>query len=156
MKNPTSQQVQTVIDHFERVLPQATLDNHLDMKEVKVKDGCYDCGTVHCHAGWYAVAKKAYFDKFDYHSFNYLDGIALMVDDLGFQNKYELCKWLRTRVGVTTWGNENSIDIFYKKEAFYHPKKRPEGAQNLQHIIDHWKEVKERLVQLESKNFAHA
>ena len=81
MQNPTSQQIQTVIDNFEKVLPQATLENHLDMKEEQVRNGSYDCGTVHCHAGWYAVAKKDYFDKYDHNTIGYQDGISLICKD---------------------------------------------------------------------------
>lgn len=160
MNIPTPQQVQEVIDNLSKILPQAHSNESLDMMEVSVRNGSYDCGTVHCHAGWYAVARLDYFFKHGFKgSVNYTDGIDLLCKDLGFRNKFKLAEWLGHIDGVRAWGNDQSLFLFKKKSAFYHPVKRPEGAKNLQHIIDHWIEVKERLVQMENlkphKNHHH-
>jgi len=48
------------------------------------------------------------------------------------------------------WGNTNGNAMFIFEEAFI-SKDRPNGAENFQDIINHWKEVKKRILKLENK-----
>lgn len=157
MRNPTSEQVQKVIDNLVSVLPLtfnkkgAVRKGHLDMAEGDVKNMCGDeeihtCGTTHCHGGWYAVAAcdttRNYVD--------YMHGADKMARDLGFRNSGDLERWADTTRDI--WGNESGYDMFdaYGEMAFYDKTCRPKGAKKLSDIIDHWRGVKKRLEELEN------
>ncbi len=157
MKHPHSSQVLSVINNFLKVLPLAKKEGHLNMAEYRVqsKDGCslggsHTCGTVHCHAGWYAIANKekiGFTHKDGYVGFD--KGYNVMCADLGFKYDKGLRLWADQNPEI--WGNDSGERMFYSAGAFIHPIKRPNGALNLQHIIDHWQEVYERLLILEGK-----
>lgn len=154
-----SENILKVINNFKKVLPLATEENHLRMDTTTVCDIGYKCGTIHCHAGWYAVERYDWrlYKKHDRVSFWH--GIKLMCDDMGlFPEKTDylsyyagnspLCKWVKANPEL--WGSECG-EIFASAMAFYHPIKRQNGAENLQHIIDHWTEVYDRVVLEEKK-----
>jgi len=132
------QQVQIVIDNFKKVLPMAIEENHLDMQNPFVNSGNHTCGTTHCHGGWYAIAVfNTKLKKVNYH-----DGAAMIAEHLGFANEGFLEEWAYNH--PVTWGNLNGNEMFTDAIAF-ESRTRPKGAQNLQDIIDHWEEVKNRL-----------
>lgn len=133
----TKAQVQTVIDNFRKVLPMAVQENHLDMLEEDVNLDGYKCGTVHCHGGWYAVATLDLNQSLDFS-----DGATKMAEHLGFDNYLSLEDWAEENPGL--WGNSRGETMFVFPSAFK-SESRPEGAQNLQDIIDHWSEVQSRL-----------
>lgn len=135
---PTKQQVQIVIDNFEKVLPLANKMNSLDMTEGRVKSEIHKCGSIHCHGGWYAVST---YDLSKEH-IRYLAGANIMANDLGFDDYVDLKIWADTNPDI--WGNKHGIEMFLNKEAFI-SSNRPFGAQTLQDIINHWKEVQTRL-----------
>lgn len=143
-----SENILKVIDTFKKVLPLATRKNHLDMGEtfIKQKDLGHKCGTVHCHAGWYGVAK---FDLSKEPVVTYLKGADAIAQDLGFKRtkngtpRYGLSDWAGQNPNI--WGNPFGDRIFSHEIAFMNFEKRPQGAETLQHIIDHWQEVYERV-----------
>lgn len=129
----------------------ATLDKHLDMRESAVNYN-HTCGTIHCHGGWYAVAVC---DVRGRRNVSFIDGAAEMARELGFYHPDNhaalsmLSMWAYQNPKI--WGNERGGDMFGSKLAFTHPVKRRCGAENLQHIIDHWEEVYERVKELEEQ-----
>jgi hypothetical protein len=132
----TKEKVQLVIDNFKKVLPMATLANHLNMNQALVN--CfYECGTVHCHAGWYAVAACNLEMDLDYG-----DGAYKLATDLGFFSSMDLKLWVSNNPEL--WGNDEGLLMFTDKIAFK-SKGRPNGAETLQDIISHWEEVRDRL-----------
>lgn len=143
MQHPTSKAVFEVVERFKSVLPLATLPRHLQMGVSKVNECGHECGTVHCHGGWYAVAVLPIADA----EFGFQDGSERMAKDLGFESDMQLEEWASKFPEI--WGNERAMGMFCDCTAFIHIKKRPRGALNLQHIIDHWQEVGERLLDLE-------
>lgn len=128
----------------------AKREDHLNIREPNVNRSGYKCGTVHCVAGWYAVGAINLRKK----GLTYQDGVYKINRDLGFTNIYfisasELEIWASLNRNV--WGNDNGHFMFSNAIAYYHPTKRPNGALNLQHIIDHITEVYERTLILEAK-----
>lgn len=132
---------------FNKIFGKDTIkEKRLDMGEGKVNQN-HPCGTVHCHGGWYAVAACSLRQKL-----TYLDGATKMAKDLGFSSvfsKEDLETWASTNTEI--WGNRNGSNMFGGKMAFHHQTKRPQGALNLQHIVDHWTEVYERVKAIEDK-----
>ena len=150
MKHPHSSKVLEVIKAFESVLPMAIRENHLNMSTANVNCGTYACGTVHCHAGWYAIAKGLHLNE----GISYSDGVIKMCKDLGITDGGDFWDspieaWASKNKDI--WGNRGGNVMFSNRIAFKHPTKRPKGAENLQHIIDHWREVYERLLDMEQK-----
>lgn len=137
-----SKNILKVIDNFKKVLPMAKMEGHLNMAAPEVNCRGHICGTVHCHGGWYAVAACSLKRKITFDT-----GANKMARDLGFFNAEKLEDWMCDHPEI--WGNSHAHSIFSWETAFYHEEKRPIGAENLQHIIDHWQEVYERLRALE-------
>src|SRR5260221_665185 len=148
MKHPTSESIYRVIENFKKVLPLATREDHLDMMEGVVCNNLHKCGTIHCHAGWYIISKIGII-KNNKSNIDYNYGAEAMAKDMGFVNS-EMLKDFFVKYNKL-WGNENAEEMFTGGMAFYHHKKRLEGAINLQHIIDHWTEVAERVKALEAQ-----
>jgi len=167
MQHPSSDQVQKVISKLESVLPLARHPLHLDMSQGVVNRHGYSCGSIHCHGGWYAIAtlglrKRNFLLEyiFPQPKVDYRDGAAFMAADLGFihtithrptenerTNGYnQITHW--ARIHSTIWGNEQGAYMFSHGDAF-RTINRPNGALCLQGIIDHWKEVRSRLVAME-------
>lgn len=136
MHTPTKQQWQTVIDNLKKVLPIANNEESLDMSETNV------CNTVNCVGGWYVIATKGYIQEGDDEGFSYRRGTKEIANILGFKNDDSLENFLSQNDDL--WGNVAGGGIFSDEEAYYHPTKRPEGAQTLQHVIDHFEEVRDR------------
>ena len=159
-----------VIENLERMLPYAQNNGSLDMScgTVSTEKGKNLCGTTQCHGGWYAIAALSYKKRKE--GVEYDDGANKMAKHLGFKESvskrqtdvYEkgqmieasdkLCSWANKNPEI--WGNTDGNIMFscYGRMAFYHETKRPDGALTLQHIVDHWKEVYERLWKMENPN----
>ena len=144
----TSKKVFEFVEIFERILPYAQHDGALDMGEDCVSetpefDGrSHKCGTIHCHAGWFCLAKQ-----WDGES-EYLPG-----EYVYYQRGSDLI-WLHFGpYGIPglmdknphIWGNRYGADMYRDKRAFI-SKERPDGAETLQDIVDHWGEVGIRLL----------
>jgi hypothetical protein len=144
MKNPTIKQVAFVIDKLKLVREQASQECALDMDETRVRNKEYDCGTVHCVGGWYAVAnlnRKAIKNKFDeghvaYGHIDYVDGANLMAKDLGFADHYELEDWANKNPKI--WGNERGRFMF--TDEFSYDNAGFDG------VIAQWELVKQNLI----------
>lgn len=137
---PTKAQWQVVIDNLKKVLPLATREDHLNMGYGGVNTWGHVCGTMHCVGGWYAVATL---DKRQ--ELTYEDGVLQMSKDLGFTMRgsfYVIRRWASNN--PTMWGNDDGAKMFLFPSAYYHKDKRPNGALNLQHVIDHFEEVRDR------------
>jgi len=147
-KNPTSENVSKVIANFEKVLPKATRQDHLKMLTPHVNCMGHECGTIHCHGGWYAVATCDSSKPLDFRS-----GIIKMSEDLGFDidgdffTRTEFIEdWAKYNPEI--WGNNNGTYMFSNRLAF-ESEDRPGGAYSLNDIISHWKEVRDRLITIE-------
>lgn len=142
MNHPTSQQILRVINNFKKVLPLTTLPAHLQMMEGAVNIN-HSCGTVHCHGGWYAVAACNVDEPLCF-----TDGAKKLSNDLSFNDWFALELWARNN--YTIWGNNYGENMFSGRIAFK-SSDRKDGAMNLQHIIDHWTEVYERILKIENE-----
>jgi hypothetical protein len=138
MTHPKSSDVLKVIEGFKKVLPKA---GRLDMGQCAVNVG-HTCGTVHCHAGWFAVAVCDLNKRLDYSH-----GRDAMAEILGLRPE-DITQWAHRFPDV--WGNNFGLYMFGASYAFFHSEKRPDGAVHLQHIVDHWTDVYERLKALEA------
>lgn len=149
MQQVKSIDVKKIIDLFKKVLPMAIIENHLNMSQAYVNYGSdsmpCECGTIHCHGGWFAIAASLHLNNY----VSYLDGAEEMASILGLKNYSGLVYWARANPSI--WGNDDGFGMFCCQYAFYNPEKRRNGAENLQHIVDHWQEVHDRLVILENK-----
>jgi len=155
-----------VITNLEKVLPYAQSECSLNMDRgtVSAEKGKNLCGTAQCHAGWYTVATFPAKQRMD-NNVDYYDGAVKMGKHLGFKSKkiiddeglpdiidehMALTDWAGKNPEI--WGNRDGALMFEcdGEMAFYHVEKRPYGAETLQHIVDHWKEVYARLLALEN------
>lgn len=107
MKNPSSAQLKTIIENFDKVLPHAEFDGHMKMRETEIDP---KCGTPMCHGGWYAAAAEA--NHFDHYS----EGADLMANDLGFDCRKELEEWARNNSHL--WGGNRGLYMFSNLCAF--------------------------------------
>ena len=143
--NLKSKNLQKLIDLLEGILPIAEKrDDHLDMGEMRVRNkNGYQCGTIHCFAGWVQVAimqkEKKINDGFSYDYHSGRRNINKILELSSFES------WAEKNPKL--WGNYLGSHLFVHKISF-RSKKRPFGANNLRDIIDHLKEVKARLVKI--------
>jgi len=147
MKHPTSKQVFAVVANFKSLKPRRSfigfkIPMELDMKAATVNEDGRLCGTIHCHAGWYAVAVCNLKERL-----NYTSGVERLQYDLGFETYYTIEIWAEQYSNI--WGNGFGRAMFSDALAFYHQEKRPNGAKDLNDIINHWQEVGERLLAME-------
>lgn len=140
----TAERVGVLIKNFERILPHAKSDEHLDMKEwlVSSRFHGHQCGTTHCHAGWYLLAKEwdfksDYLEEPDGTGWRYGSGELALAKDLGFKSAFDLTTWADRYPKI--WGNREGARMFDSTSAF--------GVNifSLKDIIDHWRGVQERL-----------
>lgn len=151
MKNPTSKKVGYLINKLKSVENLASKEGALNMNVAQVSGGKdnYKCGTVHCHAGWYAVANKRHKvikKEIERGYCGYTDGVELMCTDLEFNhyNKDEeisLVAWAIENPKI--WGNNSGKDMFRLEKAFNYP--------GFCGIIRHWQDVRDRLLKIESE-----
>lgn len=152
-----SKNVLKVIRNFEKAMelyPQGMLN--MASTRVNVE---HTCGTVHCHAGWYAIGASVAVRE-NRALMIYTGGAIMMAEDLEILNR-DLPVYNNYRsdfmppLGYTSvpmwaeknpelWGNVQGTHMFGYRSAFW-SEKRPLGALSLQDIIDHWKEVYERI-----------
>ena len=143
MKNPTIKQVNFVIEKLQLVREQASEYGAFDMIENRVysKKHKHECGTVHCTAGWYAVAnsdRQVIKDKINQGCVDFRDGADLMAIDLGFDNTYDLKCWAYENPEI--WGNEDGRWLFAKDEAY--------NTSGFEGVIAQWQLVKQNLIEL--------
>lgn len=141
----TSEKIFKVAERLYSILPYAQHEGALDMYEpdVSVKPDIglcrvHPCGTIHCHGGWYYLAKnwdrKSTFIPF-YDSVGYGSGVDEISTDLGFKGAdYDVQRWARDNPEI--WGNPNGGCMFNSAGAFNY-----EGKLTLEKIAEHWVEV---------------
>jgi hypothetical protein len=146
MKNPTVEQVNFVIEKLQLVRERATKKDAFDIEVGRVYDeeDEYECGTVHCVAGWYAVAnsdrefikdgiKEGYVD--------FKDGANLMAIDLGFGfgGDYALKCWAKDNPKI--WGSVKGFEMFESASAY--------SNSGFDGVIAQWRLVRDNLIELE-------
>lgn len=139
MKHPTKLQMQLVIKKFESVLHLAKSERNFNILVPYVQHEYYTCGTVHCVAGWYAVAcrwRRFILFKFKGVRIDFNHGANWIAQDLGFRNPTDLRQWARGNPQI--WGNPYGWFMFNLVDAW-------NCATTLQEVIDHLKAVKSRL-----------
>ena len=144
MRSPTIKQVSYVIKKLKSVREQARKKGAFNMSEERVYNDIHDCGTVHCVAGWYAVAnlrRKAIKDKIEKGRVDYSDGADLMSIDLGFTDKFDLKDW--AEVNPKIWGNEDGDEMF--DSLFSYDNTGFDG------VIAQWELVKQNLLQIKKE-----
>ena len=163
----TSKKVYELVEIFER-LPRRFFDyGHLDMWRPDIySDGScskeYSCGTEHCFAGWFLIAKhfsEIRDGKFvsgpfkDKHKVIFTRGIRALhehffpdADNSVFYEKD--CEYnIFTSFNEDIWGNSHQSGMFKHSDSFT-PRNKI-SAVTLGEIVDHWAEVAMRLQILE-------
>ena len=143
MKNPTVKQVNFVIGRLLLVKNDALKEGAFDIAENRVysKKSGYECGTVHCVAGWYVVAnlhRKEIKDRVNKGYVDYNAGTKLMANDLGFIDKFELRDWAHDNPKI--WDNLNGYDMFTDELAYNNP--------GFEGVISQLRLVKQNLIEL--------
>ncbi len=139
MHIPTKTQWQTVIDNFKKVLPMATMDKHLDMKECVVHQsktvfgGGHKCGTIHCMGGWYAIAVLSK-EELQKSYVSYTQGTQRMAEDLGFNEVTDLEWWAEKTPAI--WGNVYGFSMFSNEAAYNYAKTLAEAVAYLEGVRD--------------------
>jgi hypothetical protein len=145
MKNPTIKQVEYVIEKLESVIEQACEEDAFDIGETRVYDNKkdkYECGTVHCVGGWYAVAnlrRRAIKDKFNEGFIGFSDGAKLMAKDLGFAYRCDLENWAYENPEI--WGNKKGYFMFDNLFSY--------DDEGFDGVIAQWQLVRDNLIELE-------
>lgn len=150
MKHPTKEAVIKIASVFEELASTET--NKVQMSRVNIERT--ECGTVACHAGWYAFNHLS--NKFKWHKYHELDereflsaidrhiswrdGSDLIAKDLGFTCMSDVEKWAEENPDI--WGNENGKFLFSSNSAFGCSRNK---KVTLVDIANHWKGVAERL-----------
>ena len=131
----TAKRVEKLINNFEKILPFAKHEAALNMSTGKVssKRLSHKCGTTHCHAGWYLLAKEwdlksEYLN--DGKQTGFAVGIGLMEKDLGLLQKKSLKRWASENPEL--WGNEVGSAMFFHTAAF------GRDCRTLEDIVVHW------------------
>jgi hypothetical protein len=143
MRNPTVEQVEYVIKKLKSVRDDAIKEGAFHMDEARVYSGGdkYECGTVHCVGGWYAVAnlnRKFIKDKFNEGFVGFTDGAELMAQDLGFRYRHYLKNWAEQNPKI--WGNEKGCFMFGSASSYDNP--------GFDGVIAQWQLVRDNLIEL--------
>ena len=167
MKHPTSVQVAEVVRRFDWVLEEFSKrgDCTIDMQCGIVEDDP-GCGTIACHAGWYAVAKLHVLGSGFYWEdaedreqikilmagvdvVNYGFGAGSLAYDLGFKDEYDLQEWAASNPSI--WGNCHGYHMFINPWAFKSGDVDDERPFDLRYVRDHWDAVRRRLDVIENE-----
>ena len=108
------------------------------------------CGTVHCFAGWFFVALSRVEGTKEHKLINQKEDISFThgKQSLDIILKCHLRNWAEQNPKL--WGNEYGEFVF-SGEAAFRSETRPNGAENLNDIVDHLTEVYERLKEKENE-----
>lgn len=139
--HPTPEQVQTVIDNLKKIEDQANQAGAFAIDEIGVNTTSHDCGTVHCVAGWYAVANQDHAwikHLINVKACDYLDGAHLIAMTLGFHNINDLGDYMLNRPDI--WGNELADEMFCSMAAYNGLEEDSKNPMSI--IIAHWEQVK--------------
>lgn len=134
-----------IFENKNRLTPEKTrklghmfLDLHADKRKVDMMKSHFDpCGTIACHAGWFAIMTGIPYSNF--HSF--IDAADKMATFLGLQDAKSLEIWARHNADI--WGNAYGNVMFTSWHAFDPDLNRL--PNNLKTIGEHWLAVADRL-----------
>lgn len=141
---PSSVDMTKVINRLDK-FNQKYPESKLNMFHPHVNNHDHKCGTVHCHGGNYAV--QCLDEELLKGIVSYNDGAKMMAKHLGFKSRGALEKW--AEFNSKLWGNIRGDGMFSCEFAFI-SSNRPEGALNNQDIINHWLEVRNRIIEVEN------
>lgn len=96
----------------------------------------HQCGTIACHAGWFAVANGKDWDP----DYSFSDAANEMAQFLGFGNRDGLESWAKNNPAL--WGNDFGDVMFSRWAAFSPNLKLP---KTLETIGLHWLGVADRI-----------
>lgn len=129
--NPTKQQVQSVIDTFEKAKEMTINAGSKDLPVSMFTGGTVEVGAPMCHAAYYGLGlgmiRGTMFNR----------AADKMAENLGFDNADDLREWGHENPNL--WGNVSGGKMFISRTAF------TEEHLNLDTIIEHWKGVQSRL-----------
>ena len=114
----------------------------------RYKEGIYsrhECGTVHCVAGWYLLAKRWNGkDRFlkGQNNYNFEDGARLMAWDAGFNTIKKMLNWADDNPKI--WGNVYGENMFTGQSAY---DCHPLYEIDLCKIANHFDGVADRLAE---------
>lgn len=125
-----------------RILADTFLLLHEDGGKVYMRQTYFHpCGTVACHAGWFAVARGK---KLDYgKSYTYMSSADEMAKFLGLKSFDNLPEWAHKNPKI--WGNHRGEFMFSRPIAF---GKRENQELTLKDIGIHWHKIADRLEEL--------
>ena len=144
MKAPTSDQVFELVSVFDRAIeiapPSSSVDMYTGLVSVRhtphpastLKN--HQCGTVHCHAGWFLLGLLWDGTSPFLHqkSVSYFTGTEKMARMLGFTSPFEMQIFFDKNPSI--WGNTDGYYMFSAFSAFNSTKE----ALSLEKIRDHW------------------
>ena len=153
-KHPESKDVFKLVEIFKSLGPrflkkEGAVD--MDCPEVQIGDSeeghKHECGTIHCHAGWYQVAMMERDGRVGNGCvYNYEDGAHAIAKQLDFCGKFHLERWAKRFPEI--WGNFYGKHMFSSKEAF---GLMVDEQITGQRIVDHWKKIAEKLEEKEKQ-----
>ena len=110
-------------------------DDQLDIHEMDVQDVVgHKCGTTHCIAGWYYIARSDIVPKG--RSIYFDAGAKLLAQDLGFVCRSDLEGWACKN--PSTWGAPDGGIMFCSLKAW-------NNAKNLMDVVNHLIAIGNRL-----------
>lgn len=127
---------------------QSECHQPFEISESRINMGNHTCGTVHCVAGWYAVANCDTTQNMDYTT-----GANKMARDLGFISNntledYDLLKrWAQKNPHL--WGNSEGYYMFGSRSS-YNP-----FPYSMRDVYNHWVSVYERLFKTQYLEFSN-
>ena len=174
MHHPTYEQVDRVASVFEALAEEHNASVRMTEADIirnHPSDDTPVCGTIACHAGWYAyhtkrqhirwkrwkqysdvtrlytaVAPQATDDTEEIHDLpvTFILGCQYMAQDLGFTGPNPVLDMLRYYMSNTEiWGNPFGYEMFDSKWAFSDLDDPPPDL-DLSHLAKHWRMVAER------------
>ena len=145
MNHPTPEAIRKVAARLQSVMPRDGSGGQVDMQESEVDRN--QCGTPVCHGGWYALACYAE-GRLQNETLDYGVGVLSMAEDLGFDDDVYLAAWAQGNTGL--WGNDVGAFMFSSPRSFGFKHGPGESKLTLQHIIDHWLAVADRIEALDA------
>lgn len=124
-----------------RILADTFLLIHLQQPEARVEmmePEFNVCGTVACHAGWFAVARELNWESSGY---GFAHSARDMAKFLGLDSKLSLENWANDNPKL--WGNVSGVFMFVGENAF------GKDGVTLLDISNHWREVADRIEKLQ-------
>lgn len=135
----TAEKVFKVVENFKKALQVAQHEGAVSML-IGIKRS--SCGTVACHAGWYALSRHLEGRTHRKAGCTYYGGAILLRSDLGLGEWPD--KWANRNPDI--WGNDRGSYMFSDPIAFSKSK----TTITLQAIVDWWEDVAWRLLVLEN------